>query len=674
MSSRKSNVIIIFTIMLIAMNLIAVTQMIATNNNQFDGDNNPYSLVDTSNEAILPQDSSMEAISEIPSLKNWDLSINTTRIIRHYDYGYLTINDNITLINNDNLSLPIFRFAIPQHLAVNLVEISAGSMWVESGVALNSTNVEIEYQDGNFTYYVIALNPAVNNDSLYKIQIHQTYLRPYEVFVFVEDSYPYNGIKMNVSRMLFLSLPIQTARTTFLKADETGKIISSLIYPNELATIGDASVVFNPIYSVPAYNFSNEYESNSDDYTYKVQIASLTSFTAPIEATNYIRTISIDNWYYAHIHEEIEIENFGIFPDGAYWDLGEPRIFASFALTRLYLGVDNAENVEVYDEYGSLPAPTGAEIVQLNRINIYLRYPVYGGGKISFNIDYTLKLEDILQFEKNEFIIDSMGIPELPFHVRNYELIIKFPQGSSVQYVLFGDKAVDYEHYKTPVFLRIGQRETISITKINLTSFENVNLRVGYYMSDLAYYIQPLVYSLIIFMACLLYVGARTLRKDVIEKVIITSEEKEEAPIELIQEFVEKYEEKTAIQTRITELDENRRKKKVKAKEYDQQRKILESKLRDTIRTLDTTKRALKEEGRKYRDSIQKIEVSEEKRISVERSIGDLRIRYIREKAISKDAYIRILRDYKNQIEKFERDIDREIINLRLLIEHESKS
>ncbi|MFW9925091.1 MAG: hypothetical protein ACFFDW_17590, partial [Candidatus Thorarchaeota archaeon] len=139
------------------------------------------------------------------------------------------------------------------------------------------------------------------------------------------------------------------------------------------------------------------------------------------------------------------------------------------------------------------------------------------------------------------------------------------------------------------------------------------------------------------------------------------------------QEFVEKYEEKTALQTRITDLDEDRRRKKVKAKEYDQQRKILEAKMRETIKTLDTTKKNLKEKGRKYSDVIQKIEVFEEKRHSVERSIQDLRIRYIREKAISKDAYIRILNDYQNQIEKFERDIDKEIINLRLLIEHEQK-
>lgn len=656
------------------MNLIAVTQLIATNKNQFDGDNNQTSLADASNEAIFPQNPLMEATSEIPSLRNWDLSINTTRTIRHYDYGYLTINDNITLTNNDNLSLPIFRFAIPQHLAVNLVEISAGSMWDGFGVELNSTTVEIEYQDGNFTYYVMALNPVVNNDSLYTIQIHQTYLRPYEIFIYhSEDDYLFNGIKMNVSRMPHLSLPIHTAKTTFIKAEESGQIISALIYPSASATIGDSSVTFNSIY-VPAYNFSNAYEPNTDDYTYKVQIASATGPTAPIEATNYKRTISIDNWYYAHIHEVIEIESFGIIPLDALWDLSDSRFFVSFALTQLHLGVDNAENVKVYDGYGSLPPKTGSELAQLNRINIYLRYPVFGGGKVTFNVEYTLKLEDMLQFEKNEFILECMALPEVPFHVKNFELTLKFPQGSNVQYALFGDCSVDYEQYKSPVFLRIGKRETISINKINLTSFENLNLRVGYYMSDIAYFIQPLVYSLIIFMACLLYVGARTLRKDVIEKVVITSEDREEVPIELIQDFVEKYEEKTAIQTRITELDESRRKKKVKAKEYDQQRKILEAKLRDTIKTLDTTKRTLKEQGRKYRDSIQKIEVSEEKKISVERSIVDLRVRYIREKAISKDAYIRILRDYKNQIERFEREIDKEIINLRLLIEHEAKS
>ena len=238
----------------------------------------------------------------------------------------------------------------------------------------------------------------------------------------------------------------------------------------------------------------------------------------------------------------------------------------------------------------------------------------------------------------------------------------------------FGNRDVEYSTGRTGVFLNIGRRQTVTLNLNNVSAlFENINLNAGYLMSDLAYFIQPLTIALIVFIACLVYIGVRILRKDVIDKVIITPETKAEIPIELIQKFVETYEEKTALQTRITNLDENRRRKKIKAKEYDKQRKILEGKMRELIRSLDSTKRELKEKGRKYFDVIQKIEISEEKRTSVERSIQDLRVRYIREKQISKDAYIRILRDYQNQIEKFERDIDKEIINLRLLIEHESK-
>jgi hypothetical protein len=294
-------------------------------------------------------------------------------------------------------------------------------------------------------------------------------------------------------------------------------------------------------------------------------------------------------------------------------------------------------------------------------------------------------LEDILKFDKTEYILETVALPECDFHIRNFESQIILPQGARFQYITLGSENIAHTQSYTTVLLRIGRRQVIEYSLTNLsTSYSivstsgvdyhrDITLRVSYYMSDLTYFIQPMIFALVIFIACLIYIGVRVLRKDVLDKVIISTEVVEEVPIELIQNFVEKYEEKTALQSRISTLDENRRKKKVKQKEYDRQRKILEAKMRELIRELDTTKRKLKEKGRKYFSIIQKIEVSEEKRTSVERSIQDLKIRYIREKQISKEAYLRILRDYQNQIEKFDRDIDREIINLRLLIEHESK-
>jgi hypothetical protein len=263
------------------------------------------------------------------------------------------------------------------------------------------------------------------------------------------------------------------------------------------------------------------------------------------------------------------------------------------------------------------------------------------------------------------------ALPETDLAIKNFELNFILPQGARYQYLYFGNQDLALTTGSTNAFLFLGRKDTVSFTATNIGPNDNIRIRLGYAMSDFAYFIQPLTFSLVFFIAFLLYIGISTLQKDVIEKVIISPESKKEIPYELIQDFVEQYEEKTALQSRITKLDEDRQKKKVKVKEYDQQRRILESKMRDIIQSLDDTKRELKNKGRKYADAINKIEISEEKRINIARSIRELRIRYIREKTISKDAYLRILRDYQDQIEKFERTIDREIINLRLLLEHE---
>ena len=480
-----------------------------------------------------------------------------------------------------------------------------------------------------------------------------------------------NGILFNFSLIPHLTKKIDNCQTSFNKA-ENGGLIGKYVYPIN-ATTGSATFIYSPIFNARAYNFSEPYNPDTEDYAYRGRVGAWLGHTTPIEAINYKRQIILENWYYARIHEEITIQSYGVNPDEKIWDLVNPAAYVTFALKEFFIFIDNAENAKVSDHLGDLPAPLNkASVAVLNRINIYLRVPLMGGDTKKLEIDYNLKLEEIVDFEKSEFILNTLGVPRCDFHIQNFELEIIFPQGARFQYVTFGNRAIDYVEDKTGVFLKIGRRNTVSFSLANVTSFENLNLRAGYLMSDLAYFIQPLTLALIVFIACLVYIGARVLRKDVIEKVIITPEEKTEIPIDLIQQFVERYEEKTALQTRITNLDENRRKKKVKAKEYDKQRKILEAKMRELIRSLDTTKRELKERGRKYFDVIQKIEINEEKRTSIERSIQDLRIRYIREKQISKDAYIRILRDYHNQIEKFERDIDKEIINLRLLIEHEA--
>ncbi|TET30578.1 MAG: hypothetical protein E3J70_04315 [Candidatus Heimdallarchaeota archaeon] len=678
MSSRKNKVLFIFALTIITLNLFALTQISGFANNQSDNETTLPSIDEGITSGIDKPLVLTGNVSEIPNMNLWDISINVTRSVSLFDFGYFGVNDTYQIEKHDNLTMPIFRFAYPKIWSSNLIYMKARTMWYTEENQLNDTEVYPEYENEDFTFYAVDLVPALDNSSqYYTINVFSAIMRPYTLLEYIETPEPEvhymrNGILFNFSLIPHLTKKIDNCQASFNKA-ENGGLIEKYVYPGN-ATTGSATFIYSPVQNARAYNFSEPYNPDSSDYPYRGRVGTWLGHTPPIEAINYKRQIILENWYYARIHEEITIQSFGVNPDEKIWDNLNPLSFITFALLEFHIFIDNAQNAKVSDHLGDLPPPHNkAAVAVLNRINIYLRVPLMGGDTKKLEIDYTLKLEEIIDFEKSEFILNTLGVPRCDFHIQNFELEIIFPQGARFQYVTFGNRALDYVEDKTGVFLNIGRRNTVSFNLANVTSFENLNLRAGYLMSDLAYFIQPLTLALIVFIACLAYIGVRVLRKDVIEKVIITPEEKPEIPIDLIQKFVEKYEEKTALQTRITTLDENRRKKKVKAKEYDKQRKILEAKMRELIRSLDTTKRSLKEKGRKYFDVIQKIEISEEKRTSVERSIQDLRVRYIREKQISKDAYIRILRDYQNQIEKFERDIDKEIINLRLLIEHEAE-
>ncbi|MCE7746665.1 MAG: hypothetical protein GPJ52_16175, partial [Candidatus Heimdallarchaeota archaeon] len=548
MSSRKNKVLLIFALTIITMNIFALTQISGFANNQSD------------NETILPSiDEGMPSgidkpliptgnVSEIPNMNLWDISINVTRSVSLFDHGYFGVNDTYQLEKHDNLTMPIFRFAYPKIWSSNLVIMKARTMWYTEENQLNDTEVYAEYENEDFTFYAVDLVPALTNGSqYYTINVFSAILRPYEVFWFVESEgdaagLGRNGIAFNFSLIPHLTKKIDNCQSSFNKAVDGG-LISNLVYPIN-ATTGSATFIYSPISNANPYNFSEPYDQDSSDYAYRGRVGTWLGFATPMEAITYKRTIILENWYYARVHEEITIQSFGANPKEIVWDNLISQTYATFALSRFSIYINDAENVKISDHLGELTAPLGSQvspIEQRNRINIYLRVPLFNGDTKKLEVDYNLKLEDIIDFEKSEFVLNTLGVPRCDFHIQNFELEIVFPQGARFQYVTFGNRALDYVEDKTSVFLKIGRRNTVSFNLANVTSFENLNLRAGYLMSDLAYFIQPLTLALIVFIACLVYIGARVLRKDVIEKVIITPEEKTEIPIDLIQQFVERY-------------------------------------------------------------------------------------------------------------------------------------
>ncbi|TFF85250.1 hypothetical protein EU523_00120 [Candidatus Heimdallarchaeota archaeon] len=684
MTQRLDKAVIIFIMTILALNSVFVGQMIIS---QTNGNSVPTENTDLSSAASEEDTSSIPYITAdaIPNLSAWNLTINATRIIKLLDFGTLLLNDSFSIINNDNVSLPYFRFAMPNDWAKNMQAIYGYTMWANRSIPFNHSRVLSEAQDDQFTYYKLDLNPILDNSSRYIVNIQSYYFDAYKIFEHVstgEWNLPgtenadqgnlYNGIRFNFSKIPFITKPIQKCITKASVVDD-GAVISQYIHPSS-ATYTESTITYSTEYNVSSLNASKEYIRNDPDDPYRVQASLFLRVKPPAMITEYKRTITLDSWYFARVHEEITIKNLGVKPEDPQYNLMDPRVFTC-CIFNFYLTVADSQDVSVKDFFGDLdPSSSDRELFTKKRINVYLRVPLFGGDSASVEVDYLLQLDHILSFEKSEFILNTEGVPISGLIVKDFELNIVLPQGGHYQYMYLGNEVITTTQSSTKgVVLSLGKRDKITLQLNNHSSYQSSRIRLGYYMSDFAYFVKPMLFSIIIFIACLCYIGVRTLRKDIVEEVIITRDDEKEAPVELIRDFVEKYEEKTALQKRITELNEKRRRRKIKAKEFDKQRRILESKTRQLIEELSQVKRILKAKGRKYDRAIQRIEVNEETRVIIEQNIKNLRVRYIREKQISKDAYLRILQDYQSQIERLERNIDKEIINLRLIIEHEQK-
>ncbi|MBN1328040.1 MAG: hypothetical protein JXA54_01090, partial [Candidatus Heimdallarchaeota archaeon] len=183
MTSRKNNVLIIFALMIIALNVVTLAQVNSGWKNQ---PNNEAVLPSYLQEAELSTDNSfvLQAYNDtnLPSLALWDLNVNTTRLVTLLDFGYVTVNDTYSIIKNDNITMPVFRFAFPNIWGRNLVHIQAQTMWTHKNeddevdntgsYKLNNTEVYEEYSNRYYNFYAVKLTPVLNNNSEYTIRVH----------------------------------------------------------------------------------------------------------------------------------------------------------------------------------------------------------------------------------------------------------------------------------------------------------------------------------------------------------------------------------------------------------------------------------------------------------------------------------------------------------------------
>jgi hypothetical protein len=267
------------------MNVLAITHVVATTNNQIDG-NTPSVVTEvapTVEDTLMPFVPS--AVDDVPNLDVWDLEINVTRVFKLHNYGYITVNDTFTIIKKDNLTLPIFRFAYSNDWKDNLVQLSGSTKWDVEGLHKNASVITEEYVTEDFTFYVMSLNPVIDNNTKYLISVEAAYLRPFETLNhFDADGYIRNGVIFNASWIPLLTAPIKKCQASFSTSSDGGiwTTPNSVAWPIN-ATVGEASVIYGETYNVPVFNFSEDYDINEKLYPYRVRIGGWLGIEAPAE-------------------------------------------------------------------------------------------------------------------------------------------------------------------------------------------------------------------------------------------------------------------------------------------------------------------------------------------------------------------------------------------------------
>ena len=149
MPSRKNKVLIVFALMIITMNIFALTQVNGFLKNQNES-TLPTSVVE--NQPGIKDDLYRSQFNDtnLPSLSLWDLEINVSRLLKLLDFGYLNVSNTYFIQKNDNITMPIFRFALPKEWSSNLVLIQAYTMYNKDDIKkskMNKTDVYVEYEN-----------------------------------------------------------------------------------------------------------------------------------------------------------------------------------------------------------------------------------------------------------------------------------------------------------------------------------------------------------------------------------------------------------------------------------------------------------------------------------------------------------------------------------------------
>jgi hypothetical protein len=310
-----------------------------------------------------------------------------------------------------------------------------------------------------------------------------------------------------------------------------------------------------------------------------------------------------------------------------------------------------ATDLKMWDDVGNVLTPA-----LINRsINLYsvnLKKILQPNFSVKLKITYFLPWEQyVTQIDWQQFSF-SFRIGDFDFVVKRMSINILLPENAK----LIKFKAPS----NTPVFAlqREPFQEQATFTIYNATPFNKLNINFDYHYSLFWASFRPTLWvSSLLALVCVVVLIWRRQAPTVQVPTISVSPK-------LLKDFVDSYEKKIQITSKLELIEERASKGKLSRREYKIRKRMLESEFSSLNKKLAEMKEKLRSMGARYAEVMKQIEFAETELEEVKAGEMRVKARYSRGE-LTLDAYRKLLEDYAKRKERAETAINGALMSLR---------
>jgi len=551
-------------------------------------------------------------------------------------YGLVNINDRITILNQNDNPINSILFGIPLKDSNNLIYFSASGQTHNTLLTERSHEVMRSYE--MITIYFDS--PLLPSQEV-TINVLQTYqnLITYK-FDIIDDRI---SQIINFTGLLFPILPYKsegTIKSNYLQPEGT-----TLHYKKKIEEMGQPIGSRNVMYDLEqssTLNFLAPFLENFGD-NIEVTISFEEILLTKLEIEEINREIYISPWGVVKIKEEIKIENLGII---------------TIPSLSINLPVD-VKNILIYDDLGELLGVTVTDSIEgpsrkVLTINLYQnRVSLEPYSKFKFFIEYNLPYENLVSYN---WLQQSILIN---IFTTNYDFLIH-QQTTSV--IIEGCGNIDYVSSLPKATFKTGDTRVLVYNSENVSPLERKTILFTFTVDIFDLILRPVIFMLIIaFLSSVFVLVIKTRERE--EQLSVFK--KEFIPTNEIREFCSLYEEKNALILEIRKAENETKRKKLAKKSYKNLLAKNTTKIDQIKDEITPFKKILMETNETFNNIVEKLDILDAERFSVNDSLTLLEARYKRGRLPSKAAYQKLSDDFFNRRKKLDRTIDKYIQQLR---------